>query len=153
LKVDKGTAAMNRQHLLDWFEPDELEPCERCGEQTGLRIEEAGTFICFGCGYISWAGGETRVDALQRRTARSTALERRILELLEQRGSLAYDKITAHLDEPPSAVRSALASLRDRGLAEVLTTGEAEAHSIHAPVFWRLTDAGHEELARRRGGS
>jgi hypothetical protein len=56
---------MNRQHLLDWIEPDELEPCERCGERAGLRIEEAGTFVCFGCAYIRWAGGETRVDALQ----------------------------------------------------------------------------------------
>jgi DNA-binding transcriptional ArsR family regulator len=143
---------MNRQHLLDWFEPDELEPCERCGEQTGLRIEEAGTFICFGCGYIRWTGGETRVDALQGRIASSTAIERRILELLEQRAPLVYDQITAHLDEPPNAVRSALASVRDRGLVEVVTPFEAEAHSTHIAVFWRLTDAGHEELARRRGG-
>jgi hypothetical protein len=65
LMAGRGTAAMNRQHLLDWIEPDELEPCERCGERAGLRIEEAGTFVCFGCAYIRWAGGETRVDALQ----------------------------------------------------------------------------------------
>jgi hypothetical protein len=84
LNADKGAAAVNRQHLLDWFEPDELEPCEPCGEQAGLRIEEAGTFICFGCGYIRWAGGETVVDALQGRIAWSTAVERGILELLEQ---------------------------------------------------------------------
>jgi DNA-binding transcriptional ArsR family regulator len=150
LKADKGTAAVNRQHLLDWFEPDELELCERCGEQAGLRIEEAGTFICFGCGYIRWAGGETVVDALQGRIAGSATVERRILELLEQCGSLAFDQIAAHLDEPPSAVRSALGGLRDGGLVEVLTTGDTEAHSTHVATYWRLTDAGRDELARRR---
>jgi DNA-binding transcriptional ArsR family regulator len=150
LKADKGAAAVTRQHLLDWFEPDELELCERCGEQAGLHIGEAGTFICFGCGYIRWAGGKTVVDALQGRIAASTAVERRILELLERRASLAYDQIAAHLDEPPSAVRSALASLRDGGLVEVLTTGDIEAHSRHVAMYWRLTDTGRDELARRR---
>jgi len=142
---------VNRQQPLDWFEPDELDLCERCGEQAGLRIEEVGTFICFGCGYIRWAGGETVVDALQGRIAGSMAVEHRILALLERHASLAYDQIAAHLDEPPSTVRSALANLRDGGLVEVLTTGETEAHSTHAPMYWRLTDAGRDELTRRGG--
>jgi hypothetical protein len=56
-------------HLLDWFEPNELQACDRCGEETGLRIEPSGTFICFGCGYIRWVGGETSVAELQGRDA------------------------------------------------------------------------------------
>jgi DNA-binding transcriptional ArsR family regulator len=140
---------MNRHDLLDWFEAGELEPCERCGQRAGLRIVESGTFICFGCGFIRWAEGETFVDSLQAGAGRP-AMERPILELLDQHGSLAYDQVVARLDEPPDMVRGTLGSLRDRGLVEVLTTGETEGHYAGVPAYWRLTDAGREDLDHRR---
>jgi hypothetical protein len=60
---------MEQNNLLDWFDPEELQPCDHCGERAGLRIEGTGTFICFGCGYIRWTGGETSVAAIQARHA------------------------------------------------------------------------------------
>jgi predicted ArsR family transcriptional regulator len=77
-------------------------------------------------------------------------MELLILVLLEQHGSLAYEQIAAHLNERPDAVRNALTSLRDRGLVEVLTIGELQAHSTGAPAYWRLAEAGRTELARLR---
>ena len=71
-----------------------------------------------------------------------------ILALLGQDGSLAYEHIAAHLNEPPDAVRNVLTSLRARGLVEVLGIDEVEGHSTRAPAYWRLTDAGRNELAR-----
>jgi hypothetical protein len=41
-------------------------------------------------------------------------MELAILALLEQHGSLAYEQVTAHLGEPPNAVRSALQAMRER---------------------------------------
>jgi hypothetical protein len=140
---------MDGLDLLGWFERNELEPCERCGEQAGLRIEESETFICFGCGYIRWRGGETSVDALQAPSAGGTVTESPILELLEQHGPLANEQIAAHLDKPAVAVRTGLASLRDRGLVEVVPMGDAEGHSADVGGYWRLTEAGRQELARR----
>jgi hypothetical protein len=55
------------QKLLDWFEPEELEHCASCGERHGLSMGASGSFICFGCGYIRWAGGVTSVSAIQGR--------------------------------------------------------------------------------------
>jgi predicted ArsR family transcriptional regulator len=72
------------------------------------------------------------------------------LELLEQHGSLAYEQVAAHLHEPPDAVRNALASLRDRGLVDVLGMSQRGDDPGTAVAYWRLTDAGREELARRR---
>jgi DNA-binding transcriptional ArsR family regulator len=77
-------------------------------------------------------------------------LEGSILALLERHGSLAYEQIAAHLDEPPDAVRNALTALRDRGLVDVLGLGELESYKTTAAAYWRLTDAGREEVARRR---
>lgn len=77
-------------------------------------------------------------------------MEGSILELLEQHGSLAYEQIAAHLNEPPDEVRNLLASLRDRGFVDVLSVGELDAKVTRAAAYWRLTDAGREELARRR---
>jgi predicted ArsR family transcriptional regulator len=77
-------------------------------------------------------------------------MEGSILELLERHGSLAYEQIAAHLNEPPDAVRNALADLRERGLVDVLTVGELEGHTTRAAAYWRLTEQGREELARRR---
>jgi hypothetical protein len=34
-----------------WFDPDELEPCPACGEQTGLR-PSGDSLICIRCGYL-----------------------------------------------------------------------------------------------------
>jgi ribosomal protein L37AE/L43A len=58
---------MDIRKLLDWFEPDELERCESCGERHGLKMAASGSFICFGCGHIRWAGGVTSVSAIQGR--------------------------------------------------------------------------------------
>jgi hypothetical protein len=138
---------MDRQHLLDWFEHDELELCERCGEHAGLHLEKEGPFICFACGYIRWAGGETFVDELQGRAAGETTDGAPIVELLHRHGSLTYAQVAAHLDQPPDVIRRALASLRDRGLVESFSTAETEAHHAKVAVSWRLTDAGREERA------
>lgn len=72
------------------------------------------------------------------------------MELLEQHGSLAYEQVAAHLHEPPDAVRNALASLRDRGLVDVLGMSQRGDDPGTAVPYWRLTDGGREELARRR---
>jgi len=77
-------------------------------------------------------------------------MEGSILALLEQHGSLADEQIAAHLHEPPDAVRNALTDLHKRGLVDVLSVGELEGHTTRAAAYWRLTDAGREELARIR---
>ena len=77
-------------------------------------------------------------------------MESAILALLEQHGSLGYEQIAAHLNQGPDAVRNALQDLRDRGLVDVLSVGELEGHSTRAAAYWRLTDAGREELAQLR---
>jgi DNA-binding PadR family transcriptional regulator len=40
--------------------------------------------------------------------------------------------------------------LHKRGLVDVLSVGELEGHTTRAAAYWRLTDAGREELARIR---
>ena len=73
-----------------------------------------------------------------------------ILELLERHGSLAYEQIAALLNEPPDAVRNLLTTMHDRGLIDVVAVGRLEGNVTTAASYWRLTDAGREELARRR---
>jgi predicted ArsR family transcriptional regulator len=73
-----------------------------------------------------------------------------VLELLEQHGSLAYEQIAAHLHRPPDEVRNTLVAMRDRGLIDVLSVGELEGNVTRAASYWRLTDAGRADLARRR---
>jgi predicted ArsR family transcriptional regulator len=77
-------------------------------------------------------------------------MEGSILEVLEQHGSLGYEQIAALLQEPPDAVRNMLASLRDREFVDVLSVGELEGNVTRAASYWRLTDEGRAELARRR---
>jgi predicted ArsR family transcriptional regulator len=77
-------------------------------------------------------------------------MEGSILALLAQHESLGFEQIAAHLGEPPDAVRNALTDLRDSGFVSVLRVGELEAHTTKAASYWRLTDRGREELARRR---
>jgi predicted ArsR family transcriptional regulator len=77
-------------------------------------------------------------------------MEGSILALLEQHGSLAYEQVAAHLNEPPDAVRNLLTDLRERGLVDVLSVGEPEGNRTRAVAYWRLTDAGRVELARMR---
>jgi DNA-binding transcriptional ArsR family regulator len=60
-------------------------------------------------------------------------MEGSILELLEQHGSLAYEQIAAHLHKPPDAVRNTLASLRDKGLVDVLSVGELRVTAPGVP--------------------
>jgi len=76
-------------------------------------------------------------------------MERSILALLEQHESLGFDQIVVQLSEPPNAVRSALTDLRERGLVSVFSIGEIEGHVTAAASYWRLTDAGRRDLARR----
>ncbi len=73
-----------------------------------------------------------------------------ILAWLEEHGSLGDEQIAAHLDERPDAVRTALSGLSDRGLVDVLSVGERERNFTRVATYWRLTDAGRTELARRR---
>jgi predicted ArsR family transcriptional regulator len=73
-----------------------------------------------------------------------------VLALLEQHGSLAYEQIAAHLGRPPDLVRNVLTDLRARGLIDVLSVGELEGSLTRSASYWRLTDAGREELARLR---
>jgi DNA-binding transcriptional ArsR family regulator len=77
-------------------------------------------------------------------------VEGSILALLEHHGSLGYEQ-TAHLGEPPDAVRNALTDLRERGLIDVLSVGELQGQLTAAASYWRLSDAGRAELARLRG--
>jgi DNA-binding transcriptional ArsR family regulator len=77
-------------------------------------------------------------------------VEGSILALLEQHESLGFEQIAAHLGEPPDVVRNALTDLRDGGFVSVLSVGELEAHATSAASYWRLTDEGRRELARRR---
>lgn len=73
-----------------------------------------------------------------------------ILLLLEQHRSLPAEQLAAHLGEPLASVNAGLRTLRDRGLIDVLSVGELEGHSTRAASYWRLTDAGREELRRSR---
>lgn len=77
-------------------------------------------------------------------------MEGSILELLAEHSSLGYEQIAAQLGARPDEVRSALADLRDGGLVDVLSVGDLDARTTRAASYWRLTDAGRSELARRR---
>jgi predicted ArsR family transcriptional regulator len=77
-------------------------------------------------------------------------MEGSILELLGQHGSLAADQVAAHLGKQLDAVNERLRDMRDRGLVDVLAVGELEGNLTTAASYWRLTDKGRNELARRR---
>ena len=77
-------------------------------------------------------------------------MEGSILALLEQRGSLAYEQIAAHLDRPPHDVRNELAGLRDSGLVQVVSVGKLIGHRTDAAAYWRISDGGRAALARQR---
>jgi len=77
-------------------------------------------------------------------------MEGSILELLADHASLGYEQTAAQLGAQPDEVRSALADLRDSGLVDVLSVGDLDARTTKAASYWRLTDAGRGELARRR---
>ena len=55
--------------MADWFGPEELELCPRCGRHYLLRIRDADATVCFGCGVIAWPGGDTSVAAIQGRVS------------------------------------------------------------------------------------
>jgi predicted ArsR family transcriptional regulator len=79
------------------------------------------------------------------------AMEGSILELLAGHESLGYEQIAAQLGaRPDDDVRSALADLRDSGFVDVLRVGDLQRQTAKAASYWRLTDAGRRELARRR---
>jgi predicted ArsR family transcriptional regulator len=75
-----------------------------------------------------------------------------ILELLGERIWLRYDEIATVLGERPDAIRSTLTNLRERGLVRALSVGEIQAHRTDASSYWRLTEKGRDELARRPAG-
>jgi predicted ArsR family transcriptional regulator len=77
-------------------------------------------------------------------------MERSILELLEQHGSLGHEQVAAYLHDEPDAVRTALTAMRDRGLVNAVPVGELVGNRTNAAAYWRLTDAGRAELARSR---
>jgi predicted ArsR family transcriptional regulator len=77
-------------------------------------------------------------------------MEGSILELLAGHESLGYEQIAAQLGARPDDVRSALADLRDSGFVDVLRVGDLQRQTTKAASYWRLTDAGRRELARRR---
>jgi hypothetical protein len=98
------------------------------------------------CGRTGWSSAfERSGDRLNPGT-----MEGSILGLLEQHGSLGYEQIAAHLGKPPDVVRTTLALLRESGLVDVLTVGQLEGNLTTAASYWRLTDKGREELARRK---
>ena len=72
-----------------------------------------------------------------------------ILELLEEYGSLGYERITALVGAPPQVVRSALAELLESGMVDVVSVGDVEGHKTEAAVYWRLTEEGRQEIVRR----
>jgi predicted ArsR family transcriptional regulator len=78
------------------------------------------------------------------------AMEGSILKLLAGHESLGYEQIAAQLGARPDDVRSALADLRDSGFVDVLRVGDLQRQTGNAASYWRLTDAGRRELARRR---
>jgi predicted ArsR family transcriptional regulator len=78
-------------------------------------------------------------------------MEGSILELLEQHGSLAYEQIAASLSKPPDGVRSHLTELQQRGLVYAVEFDRLKGNVTTAASYWRLTDQGRNELARRRG--
>jgi predicted ArsR family transcriptional regulator len=80
-------------------------------------------------------------------------VEGSILELLEQHGSLAYEQIAALLSKPPDAVRNVLTDLTQRGFVDVVALGRLEGNLTSAASYWRLTEDGRAELARRRSNS
>ena len=74
-------------------------------------------------------------------------MEAAILELLGQYPSLGYERIAALLGAAPAEVRTTLEALRERGVVTALPIGVMEGDHIRQSSFWRLTDAGREELA------
>jgi predicted ArsR family transcriptional regulator len=75
-------------------------------------------------------------------------MEGSILALLAEHESLGFDQIVAHLGKAADAVRHALQDLRDGGFITVLSIGDTQGH-VAAASYWRLTDKGRQELARR----
>jgi predicted ArsR family transcriptional regulator len=78
-------------------------------------------------------------------------MELAILILLSQHGTLAFDRIAARLDAAPHEVRHKLTQLREAGLVDVLTLGERAGESTQVTSYWRLTEAGRQELQEWQG--
>ena len=137
--------------LLDWFEPEELDVCPRCGDRRALWIADAGTTLCFGCGFVGWPGGETTVAAIQGRASGGAGVvsDDDVVRLLAEHGSLGYEQVSAHLHARAWDVRHRLASLRDRGLVDVLSIGELEGQTTRAASYWRLTDKGRRQVVSK----
>jgi predicted ArsR family transcriptional regulator len=76
-----------------------------------------------------------------------------VLAALQEHGSLAVEQIAALLDAEVGAVQPVVAALRDEGLLRAVALTNFERELGVAVAYWRLTEAGHEALARlRRSG-
>jgi DNA-binding PadR family transcriptional regulator len=73
-----------------------------------------------------------------------------VLAALQEHGSLAVEQIAAFLGRAVGPLNPVVASLRDEGLIRAVALTNFEGHTGVAVAYWRLTDAGHEELARLR---
>jgi predicted ArsR family transcriptional regulator len=83
-------------------------------------------------------------------TSTSPHLGQRILRLLAEHESLAYEQVAVYLGEPPHEVRAALSQLRGIGLVDAISVGELEMHTTRSVAYWRLTEKGRHEAARLR---
>jgi len=42
--------------LHGWFDEDELDACQFCGQRAVLRVRVDGSLLCFECGYLQTPG-------------------------------------------------------------------------------------------------
>jgi len=75
-----------------------------------------------------------------------------VLAALQEHGSLAAEQIAAFLGSDLDAVHAILPALRERGLIDAVALTKFEGEVGVAVAYWRLTEAGHGELARLRAG-
>ena len=71
-----------------------------------------------------------------------------VLAALQEHGSLAAEQIAAFLGSDLDAVHPILAALREQGLVDAVALTRFEGEVGVAVAYWRLTEAGHKELAR-----
>jgi len=73
-----------------------------------------------------------------------------VLAALQEHGSLAAEQIAESVGSNLDAVHAILPALRERGLIDAVALTRFEGEVGVAVAYWRLTEAGHRELARLR---
>jgi hypothetical protein len=53
---------MGEVDLHSWFQRDELETCRTCGEAAAIRLPNAGSSLCLGCGSVEAVEDNLEVD-------------------------------------------------------------------------------------------